>query len=89
MAVSCLVPICGYSTKKVDAILGHGGKNHPIKKDVSCETNHLTHRYTFILRPDATYNILIDNKEKYSGNLYTNWDILPPKQVKYPNAKRV
>ena len=80
--------ICGYSTKKVHAILGHGGKNLPIKKDVSCETDQLTHVYTFILHPDATYNILIDNKEKDSGSLYTDWDILPPKQIKDPNAKK-
>jgi len=80
--------ICGYSTKKVHAILGHGGKNHPIKKDVSCETDQLTHVYTFILRPDATYSILIDNKEKDSGSLYTEWDILPPKQIKDPDAKK-
>ena len=81
--------ICGYSTKKVHAILGHGGKNHPIKKDVSCETNLLTHVYTFILHPNTTYIILIDNKEKYSRILYTNWDILPPKQIKDHNAKQV
>ena len=81
--------ICGYSTKKVHTILGHGGKNHPIKKDVSCETNQLNHVYTFIVFPNATYNILIDNKEKYSGIVYTDWDILPPKQIKDPNAKNV
>merc|ERR1711915_94839 len=80
--------ICGYSTKKVHAILGHGGKNHPLKKDVSCETDQLTHVYTFILRPDATCSILIDNKEKDSGSLYTEWDILPPKQIKDPDAKK-
>ena len=64
--------ICGYSTKKVHAILGHGGKNHPIKNDVSCETNKLNHVYTFILVPGATYIIFIDNKEKHSRILYTN-----------------
>ena len=78
-----------HSTKKVHAILGHHGKNHPVKKDVSCETNQLTHFYTFILCPNATYKILIDNKEKYYGSLYTNWDILPLKRIKYPNAKKV
>ena len=81
--------ICGYSTKKVHAILGHGVKNHPIKKDVSCETDHLTHFYTFILHPEAIYNILIDNKEKYSRILYIDWDILQQKQIKDPNSKKV
>eukprot|EP01018_Ginkgo_biloba_P009969 Gb_34343 [translate_table: standard] len=80
--------VCGYSTKKVHAILSREGKNHPIKKDVPCETDQLTHVYTFILRPDATYTILIDNEEKESGSLYTDWDILPPKQIKDPDAKK-
>jgi len=80
--------ICGYSTKKVHTILSYKGKNHPIKKDVPCETDQLTHVYTFILRPDATYSILIDNKDKQSGSLYKDWDLLPPKTIKDPNAKK-
>ncbi|MQM13058.1 hypothetical protein Taro_045980 [Colocasia esculenta] len=81
--------ICGYSTKKVHAILTRNGKNHLIKKDVTCETDQLTHVYTFIIRPDATYSILIDNSEKQTGSLYSDWSILPPKQIKDPEAKKV
>ena len=81
--------ICGYSTKKVHTILTHDGKNHLIKKDVPCETDQLSHVYTFILRPDATYTILIDNVEKQSGSLYSDWDLLPPKQIKDSEAKKV
>lgn len=81
--------ICGYSTKKVHAILTRDGKNHLIKKDVPCETDQLSHVYTFIIHPDATYSILIDNEEKQSGSLYSDWDLLPPKQIKDPNAKKV
>lgn len=81
--------ICGYSTKKVHAILTRDGKNHLIKKDVPCETDQLTHVYTFIIRPDATYSILIDNDEKKSGSIYDDWDILPPKKIKDPEAKKV
>ncbi|EXB66045.1 hypothetical protein L484_004111 [Morus notabilis] len=80
--------ICGYSTKKVHAILNYNGSNHLIKKDVPCETDQLSHVYTFILRPDATYTILIDNVEKQSGSLYKDWDLLPPKQIKDPEAKK-
>ncbi|XP_058077233.1 calreticulin-like isoform X4 [Magnolia sinica] len=80
--------ICGYSTKKVHAIFTRNGKNHLIKKDVPCETDQLTHVYTLIVRPDATYSILIDNNEKQSGSLYTDWDILPPKTIKDPEAKK-
>ncbi|KAG6702335.1 hypothetical protein I3842_07G029500 [Carya illinoinensis] len=80
--------ICGYSTKKVHAILHYKETNHLIKKDVPCETDQLSHVYTFILKPDATYSILIDNVEKQSGSLYSDWSILPPKKIKDPAAKK-
>ncbi|KAG6421850.1 hypothetical protein SASPL_118409 [Salvia splendens] len=80
--------ICGYTTKKVHAILTYNDKNNLIKKDVPCETDQLSHVYTFILRPDATYSILIDNVEKQTGSLYSDWDLLPPKQIKDPEAKK-
>ncbi|KAJ6683123.1 CALRETICULIN-2, partial [Salix koriyanagi] len=81
--------ICGYSTKKVHAILNYNETNHLIKKEVPCETDQLSHVYTFIIRPDATYSILIDNVEKQTGSLYSDWDLLPPKQIKDPEAKKV
>ncbi|XP_024189820.1 calreticulin isoform X2 [Rosa chinensis] len=80
--------ICGYSTKKVHAILHYNETNKLIKKDVPCETDQLTHVYTFIIRPDATYSILIDNVEKQTGSLYSDWDLLPPKKIKDPEAKK-
>ncbi|KAK9086315.1 hypothetical protein Syun_028709 [Stephania yunnanensis] len=80
--------ICGYSTKKVHAILTRNETNHLIKKEVPCETDQLTHVYTLIIRPDATYTILIDNVEKQTGSLYSDWDILPPKTIKDPEAKK-
>lgn len=81
--------ICGYTTKKVHAILHYNETNHLIKKDVPCETDQLTHVYTFILKPDASYSILIDNVEKQSGSVYSDWSILPPKKIKDPEAKKV
>ncbi|KAL8222822.1 hypothetical protein R6Q57_020221 [Mikania cordata] len=80
--------ICGYATKKVHAILTYNGENKMIKKDVPCETDQLSHVYTFILRPDATYTILIDNVERQTGSLYSDWDLLPPKKIKDPEAKK-
>ncbi|KAI4980051.1 hypothetical protein ZWY2020_016804 [Hordeum vulgare] len=44
----------------------------------------LTHVYTFILRPDASYSLLVDNRERESGSMYTDWDILPPRKIKDP-----
>lgn len=80
--------ICGYSTKKVHVILSYKGKNHPIEKDISCETDQLTHVYTLIIKPDNTYSVLVDNKEKQSGSLYKDWKMLPPEKIKDPNAKK-
>nr|PNR41294.1 hypothetical protein PHYPA_018697 [Physcomitrium patens] len=80
--------ICGSQTKKVHAIIWYKGKNHPIKKTVECETDKLSHVYTFIVKPDATYSILVDNEEKESGSLYKDWDLLPPRKIKGPTAKK-
>jgi calreticulin len=72
----------------VHAILTREGKNHLIKKEVPCETDQLTHVYTFVIRPDSSYSILIDNVEKQKGSLYSDWDLLPPKKIKDPDAKK-
>ncbi|KAL3833889.1 hypothetical protein ACJIZ3_008625 [Penstemon smallii] len=80
--------ICGSQTKKLHVILSYQGQNYPIKKDLQCETDKLTHFYTFILRPDASYSILIDGRERDSGSMYTDWDILPPRKIKAVNAKK-
>eukprot|EP00250_Pteridium_aquilinum_P010292 c19273_g2_i1 orf=171-1097(+) len=80
--------ICGYSTKKVHVILSYKGKNHPIEKEIPCETDRLTHVYTLIIKPDNTYSVLVDNIEKQSGSLYEDWKMLPPEKIKDPNAKK-
>lgn len=80
--------ICGYSTKRVHAIITYKGKNLLIKKTVECETDELSHVYTFVLHPDNTYKILIDNEVKESGSLYEDWDFLPAKEISDPEAKK-
>ncbi|KAG0477701.1 hypothetical protein HPP92_012420 [Vanilla planifolia] len=80
--------ICGSQTKKLHVIYSYQGQNYPIKKDLQCETDKMTHFYTFILRPDASYSVLIDNRERESGSLYTDWDMLPPRKIKDVNAKK-
>ena len=81
--------LCGTQTKKLHVILSYQGQNYPIKKDLQCETDKLTHFYTFILRPDASYSVLVDNRERESGSMYTDWDILPPRKIKDVHAKKV
>ncbi|AEE28293.1 calreticulin 3 [Arabidopsis thaliana] len=80
--------ICGTQTKKLHVIVSYQGQNYPIKKDLQCETDKLNHFYTFILRPDASYSVLVDNKEREFGSMYTDWDILPPRKIKVKNAKK-
>lgn len=81
--------ICGSQTKKVHAIIWYKGKNYELKKSVECETDKLSHVYTFIIKPDATYSILIDNKEKESGSLAKDWELLPPRKIKDSSSKKV
>ncbi|KAJ6791938.1 calreticulin-3-like [Iris pallida] len=80
--------LCGTQTKKLHLILSYQGQNYPLKKELQCETDKLTHVYTFILRPDASYSLLVDNRERESGSMYTDWDILPPRKIKDVNAKK-
>jgi calreticulin len=33
--------------------------------------------------------VLVDNRERESGTMYTDWDILPPPKIKDAKAKKV
>ncbi|KAK6136348.1 hypothetical protein DH2020_029919 [Rehmannia glutinosa] len=37
---------------------------------------------------DTPYSVLIDGRERDSGSMYTDWDILPPRKIKAVNAKK-
>jgi calreticulin len=41
-----------------------------------------------IVQPDNTYEVLIDNEKVESGSLEEDWDFLPPKTIKDPEAKK-
>ncbi|XP_017007364.1 calreticulin [Drosophila takahashii] len=80
--------ICGPGTKKVHVIFSYKGKNHLISKDIRCKDDVYTHFYTLIVRPDNTYEVLIDNEKVESGNLEDDWDFLAPKKIKDPAATK-
>jgi len=80
--------ICGPGTKKVHVIFSYKGKNHLINKEIRCKDDVFTHFYTLIVNPDNTYEVLIDNEKVESGNLEDDWDFLPPKKIKDPEAKK-
>ncbi|XP_072172682.1 calreticulin-like [Diadema setosum] len=80
--------ICGPGTKKVHVIFNYKGKNLLINKDIRCKDDEFTHLYTLIVKSDNTYEVRIDNKKVQSGNLEEDWDFLPPKTIKDPEAKK-
>jgi hypothetical protein len=50
--------ICGYSTQKVHAILtDKKGRNLDLKPFVKAPSDQLTHVFTYILRPNNTYQV--------------------------------
>jgi len=80
--------ICGSSTKRTHLIFTYKGKNHLIKKDIRAENDDFTHLYTLILHPDNTFQVNIDGKEASKGSLKEDWDMLPPREIPDPNAKK-
>jgi len=80
--------ICGSATRRVHTIFTYKGVNHLIKREIRPETDQLTHVYTLIVKPDNTYSVKIDDKEVQKGTLHDDWDMLKPKTIKDPSAKK-
>lgn len=80
--------ICGPGTKKVHVIFSYKGKNLLINKDIRCKDDVYTHLYTLIVNPDNTYEVLIDGDKVEGGELEADWNFLPPKKIKDPEAKK-
>lgn len=76
--------ICGSSTKKTHVIFEKGDENHLITKEITAETDQLTHVYTLIVHPDNTYEVKIDGTSKRTGSLEEDWDMLLPQEIKDP-----
>jgi len=80
--------ICGPGTKKVHVIFTYKDKNLLIKKDIRCKDDEFTHLYTLVIKPDNTYIVKIDNEKVEGGELEADWDFLPAKMIKDPEAKK-
>lgn len=52
------------------------------------QDDEFTHLYTLIVKPDNTYEVRIDGSKVESGDLEADWDFLPPKKIKDPEAKK-
>jgi len=79
--------ICG-SSRKVHAIISYKGENKLINKDIATKSDELTHLFTFIINPDQTYSVLVDNVEEAKGSLIEDWDFLPPKTIADPEQSK-
>merc|ERR1719204_2362247 len=51
-------------------------------------TDEFTHVYTLVVKPDSSYDMLIDGESKYSGSMYDDWDFELPKKIKDPNVSK-
>jgi len=82
--------VCGSSNKKTHVILHYEPKedNLLIKKEVPTETDDMTHLYTLILKSDNSFEVRVDGKAVREGKLEDEWDFLPPKEIKDPDASK-
>lgn len=80
--------ICGPGTKKVHVIFNYKGKNLLINKEIRCKDDVFTHLYRLVVKPDNTYKVLIDGEVVEKGELEADWNFLPPKKIKDPEAKK-
>lgn len=68
--------VCGYDVSRIHLIFTWEGKNllrePEIKLDYD-DKNEYTHLYTLVVKPDNTYVVYLDLKEKSSGSLHEFW----------------
>lgn len=84
--------ICG-ATRKTHAILNYArpGKdavNMDHKSEIRTESDSDAHVYSFVLKKDNTYDVLIDGKSVQAGSLAENWPFQPEKQIKDPKQSK-
>merc|ERR1719221_317292 len=80
--------ICGYSTKKVQAIFNYNGENLARNSDVKCPDDEYTHSYLIVVNKDSTYEIRVDGEEKAKGNMKDDWSFEKPKMIKAPEQSK-
>lgn len=82
--------VCGTSNRKTHVIFHYAPKsdNLLIKNEVKCETDRLSHLYTLVVKPDNTFEVLIDLKSTREGTLEEEWDFLVPKTIPDPAVSK-
>lgn len=69
--------LCGYDVARIHLIFTWQGKNLLRTEDIKIEydeKNEFTHLYTLVVKPDNTYEVYLDMKEKAKGSLHDHWD---------------
>jgi len=79
--------ICG-GTRRTHFILNYKDKNVLIRNDIPTESDVFTHTYTLILKPDNTFQVLIDGEEKRAGSIEDEFEVLEPKQINDPEQSK-
>mmetsp|Transcript_147987 Transcript_147987/g.258042 ORF Transcript_147987/g.258042 Transcript_147987/m.258042 type:complete len:412 (+) Transcript_147987:34-1269(+) len=75
--------LCGYDISRIHAIFTWKDKNLLRREDIKLEyddKNEYSHIYTLVVKPDNSYKVYFDLKEKASGSLHDHWD--------FPNKTR-
>ncbi|CAG0918548.1 unnamed protein product [Notodromas monacha] len=80
--------ICGPEHRRLHVILAKRGSNFPLKRHLKYPLDKLTHQYTLILRPDNSFEVLIDNRRVERGTIDQDFGILPPMKIDDPEAKK-
>jgi len=80
--------ICGYSTKKVQAIFNYNGENLARSSDVKSPDDEYTHSYVLIVNKDSTYEIRVDGEEKAKGDMKEDFPFEKPKEIKDPDQSK-
>lgn len=79
--------LCG-TTRKTHAIFNYKDTNLENKKHISGGFDDAMHRYTLIVHPDNTYEVLLDQEKIESGSLEEDYSFLSPKTIPDPDAKK-
>jgi calreticulin len=84
--------LCGYDVSRVHLIFSKDGENMLKKDDIKLEwadKNEFTHLYTLIVRPDNSYEVLVDGKSRDKGSLGNGqWSKFPAKEIDDPSDKK-
>jgi len=79
---------CG-GTNRIHVILNYKGKNHLKKTDVVFHpVVGRSHLLTLHIKPDSSYEVLVDMESKHKGELKEDFDFLEPKEIKDPKESK-